>query len=328
MVIGTFAPVCVHAAGKLYLEPAVGTYPVGTTFTVEVRADSGETPVNSAEAEVAFNPAALEVLAIRTENSVIASWPSEPVFSNEKGTVTFSGWTSAYTKHKDARILEIDFRVRQPMVGNVRFVNAAMLSADAQSTNILTELVSGVYEGVIREVAPTPPIAAPPTPVAATDTSLASVEEEGQVGAPVRDLLAPIITDIPDTLRIDERLIVRGKTEPLATIYVWMSHNGEEPQRMTVQGTADGSFTYVSSEDLLEGSYVITAEARTADGLQTPLTQEYAIQVLDNRAQTAAVGGSFSGDYRILLASVVALVAAFFAVWFAARLRKQSSASV
>ena len=314
-------PYTAFAAGMLYLEPATGEHAVGEEFTIHVRADSDGTPVNSAEAELSFNPAALEVLRIRKEGSVLSSWPSEPAFSNESGVITFSGWAGKYAVHDGATLLTIDFRTRQPMVGTVRFVNAAMLTADAQSTNVITTLQSGLYTGMIRTI--TPIAALPPVPIPVPEKSADIPEVDLLEVVTVVD--APLITEVPTTLMSDERLIVRGSAAPLSAVYLWLRHDGGAAQRFTTESTSEGIFTYVSPEGLAVGSYQLTAEARLGNGLQSPLSDEKIFLVADGRvAGTAAVSAAVA-VYTVPLVALAALGAAFFAVYFFGRRREQNT---
>ncbi len=313
------APQSVSAA-TLYLAPESGSYPVGTEFTVEVRADSDGTPVNSAEAELSFNPAALEVVRVSTENSVLTSWPSEPAFSNDAGLVTFSGWAGQYKVHTGALLLTIRFRARQPLVGTVRFLNAAMLTADAQSTNILSTLKSGLYEGVVQEV--TPQSVEAPTPVVQPSSAPnpePSSEESVQAAA---SLSAPRFTEVPQTLQTGERLIVRGEVGALATIYLWLKHDDAPAQRLTVEGAADGSFVYVSTEGMEAGAYQLTAEARLPDGIQSALSEAVTFTVSSGQLGGVAAAGTYAGPISALLA----LIGAFLAVYFLASRKRHVEA--
>ena len=76
-------------AAELHFSPALATYSVGKTFTVNLLVSSGEQALNAVGGEVFFSPEVLSVVSVSKEQSVVNLWVSEPSFSNTAGSISF-----------------------------------------------------------------------------------------------------------------------------------------------------------------------------------------------------------------------------------------------
>lgn len=90
LLVFTFLPLKTSAS-SFYLSPQEGHYKIRDTFSVDVMINSDENYINAAQATIYFAPERLKVLDISKENSIFALWPQEPIFSNEKGEISFLG---------------------------------------------------------------------------------------------------------------------------------------------------------------------------------------------------------------------------------------------
>ena len=130
---------------SLYLSPASGTYSVGQTFSVKVRVNSGDQPINAAEGTLIFNPQEVSVVNLSKTGSIFSLWTTEPTFSNSLGTIVFGGGTPTPFSGKSGTIFTIVFKSRLPVSTQVNFSSGSILSADGKGTNILTNMIGGLY---------------------------------------------------------------------------------------------------------------------------------------------------------------------------------------
>ena len=169
------------ADGSLSLSPENGTFAVGDTFDVQIVVDSGARAVNAAEADISFDPHSLSVESISTDGSIIGSWPTQPHFSNTDGTIQFSGWTKERFTSSRGLLLTISFRALQVASSPVTFTSGSVLAAEAQETNVLSSMRSGLFVLQPKIIpARAPVVVAVPVPavvVVATTTASTAVEQ-------------------------------------------------------------------------------------------------------------------------------------------------------
>jgi hypothetical protein len=134
--------------------PAVGTYPIGDVFHVLVNVDTNGKTINAVEGKISFNKNELEIVGLSKDGSVLESWAVDPDYSNEDGTISFSGAMKSFAGSA-GKIISIDFRALENTEAKVRFsTGAAILAADGQGTNILSVMNAGAYSLVPKEVIP------------------------------------------------------------------------------------------------------------------------------------------------------------------------------
>jgi len=145
---------------SLYLAPSTGTYTVGNTFSIEVKVNTGGVAINAADGTIVFNPDKLEVVGVSKTNSIFSLWVQDPSFSNSLGTVTFAGGrpTPGYTGAAGG-IITITFKAKTATysTANVTFAGGSVLADDGKGTNVLSNMGSGVYILVTREITPITP---------------------------------------------------------------------------------------------------------------------------------------------------------------------------
>jgi hypothetical protein len=116
---------------------------------------SGEA-VNAAEGQLQFNPAQLEVVRVARAASIFNLWVSEPSFSNQAGTITFSGGVPAGFTGASGEILSITLRAKQAGSPRLNFENGAVLANDGRGTNVLTNMQGGTYTIQVPQSSPEP----------------------------------------------------------------------------------------------------------------------------------------------------------------------------
>ncbi len=147
------APLFVKAASKagLFLNPAVGSFLVGSTMDLSIVLDTKETTVNTVEIELLFPPDKLQLASPSVGQSIIQLWPAPPVFSNREGRIYFVGGIPAPgVKTSYGVVLTLTFRVTAPGEGEVRFgEKTSVLANDGRGTNILSQKPSAFFKFLV-----------------------------------------------------------------------------------------------------------------------------------------------------------------------------------
>ena len=164
----------VHAA-DLSLTPGTGSYGVGQTFTVTVKAVPNGDKVNAVEAALKFDPKTLSVVSVNKTGSVFSLWTTEPTFSNAAGTVTFGGGSpTPFTA--TSNIVSVTFRTVAVGTGAVSFSSGSVLAADGRGTDVYKSGGSAnftVTAATTPTPTPTPDTTPTPTPTKNPDKTAA-----------------------------------------------------------------------------------------------------------------------------------------------------------
>jgi hypothetical protein len=138
------------AGATLLLSPSVGTYIIGSSFTIKVTVNSGGgTGINAAEGALSFDPAYLSVATISNNDSIFELWTSKPAYSNPKGTISFGGGLPSAYKGSAGAIFTVTFTAKKIGTTNVNFSSGVILAADGKGTNVFSGFGNGSY--VIKE---------------------------------------------------------------------------------------------------------------------------------------------------------------------------------
>ena len=157
-----FTLVTFSYAADLSLSPSTGTYSVGQTFSVTVRAVPNGANINAVESTLSYNPAVLSVVSISKAGSAFSLWTTEPSFSNANGTIEYGGGSpSPFTT--TSNLLSITFRTVAEGTGTVSVTEASVLAADGRGTDVYNQATNASFT-VTAASAPTPT----PTPTPAT----------------------------------------------------------------------------------------------------------------------------------------------------------------
>lgn len=183
-------PAPIFADASIYLSPEQLSLTVGQPVEIRVLADTNEQHINAAEAEIAFDPALFEAGEIRTDSSVLITWPTPASFT-EPGVLRFSGWAQTRFIGPDRVLLVFTLTPLRVGTGLIEVRSGTLLAADQQETNIIGSMRSAAFTIEAARVAP--PIPEPQVPEdAATTTIEQSVEtqepaavEDGGVTVPV-----------------------------------------------------------------------------------------------------------------------------------------------
>ena len=133
------------ASASLYLAPAVGTYVIGSTFSISVKVNSGGGEgINAAEGVINYDTNLLDATAVSNGGSIFPFWTVQPAISG--GTIRFGGGLPppAYVGTA-GHIIKITFKAKKSGKAAVRFASGAVLANDGKGTNILASMGSASY---------------------------------------------------------------------------------------------------------------------------------------------------------------------------------------
>lgn len=170
-IVGIFlASVTSAFAADLAVSPSTGSYSVGQTFTVTLRAVPNGDNINAVESTLSFNPAVLSVVSVGKTGSAFSLWTTEPTFSNSAGTIQFGGGSpTPFTA--SSNLITVTFRTVAEGTGALTFKSSSVLAADGRGTDVFKNATNGSYT-VAAATTPTP------TPTNPTPTPTETAEEE------------------------------------------------------------------------------------------------------------------------------------------------------
>lgn len=109
-------------AATLYFIPPSEQIYKGDVFSVEIRLDSKDEPINAAQVDVDFPFDKLEVVSIEKLNSFLRFWPQEPAFSNALGLASLvGGLPTPGFRDNNGLIGVIKFKAKDIGFGNLNF---------------------------------------------------------------------------------------------------------------------------------------------------------------------------------------------------------------
>jgi len=132
-------------AASFFLFPETGSYSIGSTFPVSLMVDSGDVPINAAEAVLSFHAGELEVVDVSKSSSIFSFWTTEPAFSNARGIVEFAGGNSKSFIGSSGSVITITFRVLAVADTKLSFSAGSIMAADGKASNLLTDMRGASY---------------------------------------------------------------------------------------------------------------------------------------------------------------------------------------
>ena len=134
----------------LSIEPAAGSFVVGTTFNVSVFLNTEDESVNGVEAHLSFPPDKLQIVSPSTGFSIINSWIRQPSYNNKEGQIDFEGVIPGGVYANKGLISTLTFRAKSIGRAVVKFLdNSKVLLNDGKATDALDETSNGIYNFVL-----------------------------------------------------------------------------------------------------------------------------------------------------------------------------------
>ncbi len=127
------------AAATLRVSVARTSVSAGETFVAAILVSSSDQPLNAVSGELSFPTNLLSVTAVSQTNSILTLWVQNPTYSNQDGTIDFSGvvpnpgWSGL-----GGQVIAVQFRAKSTGTATVEFASSAVLANDGNGTEILT----------------------------------------------------------------------------------------------------------------------------------------------------------------------------------------------
>lgn len=132
-----FLPFAVNAATTVYFDldnPAISE---GNTFIVNLKISTPDKSVNVIDGTITYNSNKLEIKEISTGGSLFTLWPKPPVFSNDKGNLSFVGGISGGFQGEKGEVLKIIFLAKSEGKSQIDFLDGfSVFLNDGQGTQI------------------------------------------------------------------------------------------------------------------------------------------------------------------------------------------------
>jgi hypothetical protein len=277
-------------SGALYISPETSQHSDGDVFDLQVLVDSGGVKINAAEADIAFDPASVEVENLSVDDSLLDIWPSPPVFSNKDGYVRFSGLMKSPYMGSDGKLATITLKTLRNIPTNVRFNSGAILASNGQSSNIISSMRSALISIEPKEILPPPP----PAPIIVDRP------------APVKPS-APTFTSVQSSVNAGDHFALQGTADPNTKVVIYAAHNDGSPIRRDISSDGSGAFSYLS--DTTEaGVYTVYANAVSQDGIVSDQSRSVSVTVLSAGLAAAAFSG-VSIAYELMPYALLLVVA-------------------
>lgn len=134
------------SAASLALDPSVGTFVVGSTFSIPIVLDSDGEPINAIQVDLKFPPEKLQLVSPSTGQSIITLWTSQPSYNNQTGTLSLQGVIPNGITTSRGLVTTLVFRVKNPGDAYVKFLDATqVLKHDGLGSDLLSRQNGGVY---------------------------------------------------------------------------------------------------------------------------------------------------------------------------------------
>jgi hypothetical protein len=149
------------SAANIILSPSSVTTKVGKTFSIDITVSNNLDAINAVSAALSFPHDTLQVVSVSKKGSFLTLWAEEPVFSNEKGTLSFEGVALNPGFNKvTGKTLTVTFKAIQAGNISVSVKSGSILANDGNATDVLKTMGAAfVYvneEDITKEIAVAP----------------------------------------------------------------------------------------------------------------------------------------------------------------------------
>lgn len=252
-------PFAAQAGGALFLSPSSGNYKVGDSFSVLVNLDTGGESINASTGHINFDNSKLQVVSLTYAQSVFSIWTEIPAFSNQAGTISFSGGVPSpgYTG-SSGTVLRIIFKAKSYGQAPVNFLSGSILANDGKGTNIADGLRGAFFT-----------LTSPFAPVSDEEVT---PKKNPTLKEAEKAISAPIVTKWPRQLDEGDTLTMEGLGYPLTKISVIIQKDSEEWVNGYTFSGFDGKFIFTHPNKVEVGYYTIWARNIAEDGNQSGLS--------------------------------------------------------
>jgi len=132
-----FLPFVAKAATTIYFDLENPVIYEGDTFVVNMKISSPDKSINVIDGTILYDNNNLEIKEISTGGSLFVLWPKPPVFSNNKGTLSFVGGVAGGFQGENGEVLKIIFLAKSEGEVQIDFLDGfSVFLHDGQGTQI------------------------------------------------------------------------------------------------------------------------------------------------------------------------------------------------
>ena len=291
-------------AADLNLSPSSGTYHVGDTIKVRIVLSTPTQSANAVSGTLSFSKNLLTLNSISKSGSLISLWAVEPSYSNSAGTANMEGVILNGYMGSNGTILTLSFTAKAEGSANLKFTSSSVLANDGAGTSILSNTGQANFsiEKAVEKIATTPKIG-PEKP--ATVTTTPAMAEPVVV-----KVLTPQFTDYSKDITEGDFIVVKGLADSSVDIIITSDSALTSSDKIlhdtvTVKSNDKGTFAYVSDRTSA-GVYMITAQARNKDGVESEKNLPIKISVL-SPSSSSSITQNLSNTFSTII-PIIALV--------------------
>jgi len=138
IIVLSFANIAYGAS--LSVNVSQETFKIGDQFNADIKINSEDVGINTAQATIKFSPAVLEVVSIDKTSSVFSFWMQEPKFDNETGEISFIGGASSGLVGKSLQVARVVVKAKGLGQSDFIFTDGAITASDGSGTNVLSAM--------------------------------------------------------------------------------------------------------------------------------------------------------------------------------------------
>ncbi len=136
-IVFFFLPFSAKAATTVYFDAREPGIYEGDTFLINLKISTPEKSINVVDGTILYDKSKLEIKEASAGNSIFGLWPKPPVFSNERGTLSFVGGTPGGFQNKGGEILKIVFLAKSEGGAKIDFLDGfSVFLNDGKGTQI------------------------------------------------------------------------------------------------------------------------------------------------------------------------------------------------
>lgn len=134
-------------AANFSINPASGTYHVGSTFDVSIQVDTKGQEINALQMQLSFPTDKLQLVSPSAGSSIIEIYTTPPRFNNSTGEVEIIGGIPNGINVPNGLVSKLTFRVKSVGQASLRFTGQSqILLNDGRGTNVLDDTFGATYK--------------------------------------------------------------------------------------------------------------------------------------------------------------------------------------
>lgn len=152
-----FGPLAVKAATTIYLHSENQAVSEGDTFLVNLNISTPDKSINAIDGTVIYDNNKLEIKELSTGGSLFTLWPKPPVFSNDKGDLSFVGGVPGGFQGGERKVLKIIFLAKNKGEARIDFLDGFSVFLNDEQGTLLNPWLRPLSLNIAKRLADKPP---------------------------------------------------------------------------------------------------------------------------------------------------------------------------